>query len=267
MRQTFDLDGRVAIVTGGGQGLGRSIALGLIDYGAAVAIIDLDMDASEETASEIRARGGQGVAIAADVSRPDAVANAFEQFDIAFDQLDILINNVGIQSHQRPEALGLAEWERVMAVNIGSYLLCSQAAYPRMVAGGRGSIVNLASITGVTAVGRGNLAYSVSKAGVLQLTRELAVEWASAGIRVNALLPCQFKTRLLQRTIDRAESTNHRLVEHLLAGIPIGRFGEPEDLVGPVLLLASDAGAMITGVSLPVDGGNLALNAGGGGPW
>ena len=126
-----------------------------------------------------------------------------------------------------------------------------------------GSIINISSIGGASGVGRGNFAYDVSKAGVLQLTRELAIEWAKHNIRVNAILPCQVRTDALQRLIDDPQFDTSALVSRFLTGIPLQRLGEPEDIVGPVIFLASNAAAMMTGALVPVDGGNLAFNAGG----
>ena len=140
--------------------------------------------------------------------------------------------------------------------------LHAQAAARRMIAaGGGGSIVNVSSISGATALGRGNLAFGVSKAGVDQMTRELAVEWAIHRIRVNSILPCQFLNDGLRGVI--ADPAKTRIVERMIGGIPMGRMGRAEEIVGPILFLASPAAAMVTGVNLPVDGGNLAMNPGG----
>lgn len=136
-----------------------------------------------------------------------------------------------------------------------------------MIAGGKGgSIVNFSSIAGNNALGLGNYSYSVSKGAINQLTRELAIEWGRYGIRVNAVQPCQFLTPGVQAWLDNPATDTTALHQHLLGGIPLGRLGEVDDIVGPVLFLLSDAAAMVTGTVLPVDGGNLAMNAGGGGP-
>ena len=151
-------------------------------------------------------------------------------------------------------------------MNLTGYFLCARAAGARMVPAGRGgSVINMSSITGSSALGRGNFAYSVSKGGVNQLTRELAVEWARHRIRVNAIQPAQFHNAAWDEML--ADPSKRELVEHVVAGIPLGRFGEPVEMVGPVVFLASDAAAMVTGILLPVDGGNLALNAGGSVRW
>jgi len=159
----------------------------------------------------------------------------------------------------QPEEFPLDIWEEVLRTNLTGYFLFARAAGKRMIAqGDGGAIVNVSSIAGASSLGRGNLAYGASKSGVNQLTRELAVEWAHHGIRVNAIQPCQFLNAGWRRMV--ADPRRSALVQHVLAGIPIGRMGEPHEIVGPVLFLASDAASMVTGVLLPVDGGNLALN-------
>jgi NAD(P)-dependent dehydrogenase (short-subunit alcohol dehydrogenase family) len=159
----------------------------------------------------------------------------------------------------RPEAFPLEIWEDVLRTNLTGYFLFARAAGKRMIEqGGGGAIVNISSIAGASSLGRGNLAYGASKSGVNQLTRELAVEWAHHGIRVNAIQPSQFLNAGWRSMV--ADPARSALVQHVLAGIPMGRMGEPHEIVGPVLFLVSDAASMVTGVLLPVDGGNLALN-------
>jgi NAD(P)-dependent dehydrogenase (short-subunit alcohol dehydrogenase family) len=153
-------------------------------------------------------------------------------------------------------------WDEVMRVNLAGYMRFAQAVGGRLIASGRpGSIVSISSIAGASALGRGNLAFGVSKAGVDQLTRELAVAWAAHGIRVNSILPCQFVNEGLGGII--ADPAKAPTVARMLGGIPMGRMGRPDEIVGPVQFLLSDAASMVTGVNLPVDGGNLALNPGG----
>ena len=264
----FDLSGRLAVVTGAGSGLGQAMAIGLARHGADVVAGDINDAGLKQTAAQILALGRKGSAVHCDVTQPVEVGRLFEEVDRTFGEVDILVNNAGITSHTRPEELSLEEWNRVMQTNITGYFLCARAAGQRMIAQGRGgSIVNISSIGGSLALGRGNFVYSISKGAVNQFTRELAVEWAKHKIRVNAILPCQIRTPALQALVDDPQFDATALVQRFLHGIPLNRLGEPEDLVGPVVFLASDAAAMVTGVLLPVDGGNLALNAGGSHTW
>jgi NAD(P)-dependent dehydrogenase (short-subunit alcohol dehydrogenase family) len=263
----FDLSDRVAVVTGSGAGIGRAIAVGFADQGADLAICDVDDAAMAETAARIAALGRRAVAVHADVGRPADIADLFARVDQEFGRVDILVNNVGANARSTPEALSLAEWQRVLACGVTGSFLCAQEAGRRMIArGAGGSIINISSIAGASALGRGNLAHSVNKGGVNQLTRELAVEWAKHKIRVNAILPCQVLTEGFRQWLD-SPGFDHSLLDRFLVGIPMNRLALPEDMVGPAIFLASDAAAMVTGTLLGVDGGNLALNAGGSHTW
>lgn len=266
----FDLTGKVAMVTGGGAngGNGHATALALADYGANVFVSDLDEDGIAITAGEIGERGRRVGAAQCDNGDPRDIARMFARFDQTFDRLDILVNNVGIGHRSHPEELSLADWQTVVRVNLDGTFLCSQEAGRRMIARGRGgSIVNISSIAGSSALGRGNFVYSVTKGGINQFTRELAVEWAPHGIRVNAIQPAQVLTPALRRVFEDLREGQNVLRDRLLSGIPLDRFAEPEDVAKAALFLASDASAFITGHCLPVDGGNLALNAGGSKLW
>jgi NAD(P)-dependent dehydrogenase (short-subunit alcohol dehydrogenase family) len=263
----FDLSGRVAIVTGAAHGIGKAIALGLARHGADVAVCDIDQDGLGATIGGIEALGRRGRGVRCDVGQPDEIARYFAEIDRHFDRVDVLINNVGHVVRAGPEDLSLADLDFVLRTGLTASFLCAQAAFRRMVAGGRGgSIVNVSSIAGATALGRGNFSHSVNKGAIHQMTREMAVEWAKHGIRVNAILPCQVLTEGFQQWLD-SPGFDPALMERFLQGIPMNRLAVPEDIVGPVVFLASDAAAMVTGTLLPVDGGNLALNAGGSHTW
>src|SRR5215216_1727335 len=251
----FDLTGRVAVVTGAAHGIGKAIALALARHGADLVVCDLDTTALAGTTAEAETLGRRAVSTRADIGNPDDITQLFAVVDDAFGRVDILINNVGMGARYRPEDLPLADFERVIQTGVTGSLLCAQEAGRRMIEAGRGgSIVNISSIAGASALGRGNLAHSVNKGGVNMLTKELAVEWAKHGIRVNAILPCQVLTEGFQKWLD-SPTFDPALYERFLTGIPMNRLATPEDIAGPAVFLASDAAAMVTGTLLGVDGG------------
>jgi NAD(P)-dependent dehydrogenase (short-subunit alcohol dehydrogenase family) len=266
----IDLTGKVALVTGAGAngGIGHATALLLAQHGADVLISDLDEAGARTTAAEVEALGRRAVAVRCDNGEPDQIRATFAELDRAFGQIDLLVNNVGAGFRSRPEDLPLEQWQRVERVNLDGMFLCSQEAGRRMIARGQGgSIVNISSIAGSSALGRGNFVYSVTKGGVLQFTRELAVEWSIHGIRVNSIQPAQVMTPAMKPMFEDPRLDPETLRTRLLRGIPLGRLGEPEDIAKGVLFLASDLASWVTGISLPIDGGNLALNGGGDRVW
>jgi NAD(P)-dependent dehydrogenase (short-subunit alcohol dehydrogenase family) len=258
----FDISDRVAVVTGAGGGLGTAICAGLAAFGADVALIDIDRPTLEASAAGVEAQGRRALVLEGDASDEAAVEAAFARVDERFGKVDILVNLAFTPLFGKPEELSLEEWERAFRINVTSYFLCNKEAGKRMIARGHGgAILNMSSIGGTSAIGRGSYPYSISKGGIVMMTKELAVEWARHGIRVNAIQPCQFLTPGLRHRLDNPDLGPIR--QKFLSGIPLNRLGEPHEMVGPVLFLVSDAAAMVTGVVLPVDGGNLALNAGG----
>jgi NAD(P)-dependent dehydrogenase (short-subunit alcohol dehydrogenase family) len=263
----FDLSGRVAVVTGGGGALGAVIATGLATAGAAVAVVDLRHEAAVRVADQISAAGGRALAVGADLSSEEDVERVFDEVDDGLGPVGVLVNAVSAAvDRYAPEEFPLDAWQTMVGANLTSFFLCSKAAGRRMLATGRGgSIINFSSIAGVSALGRGSLAYSAAKGGVTQLTREMSYAWAAQGIRVNAILPCQFINDWWRGNLT--DPARRQLVERVVSAIPMGRMGEPEEIVGPVLFLASDASSMVTGILLPVDGGNLAMNAGASIDW
>jgi NAD(P)-dependent dehydrogenase (short-subunit alcohol dehydrogenase family) len=258
----FRLDERVAVITGAGGAFGRATAIGFVRAGARVMLTDIDAEALEET-RRLASADGQCLTLVGDSADEPFVRATFAAVDRAWGRLDVLVNNAGINPHQAAsEDYPIDVWERVIRTNLTGYLMHTKEAAKLMTRDKRGgSIVMVSSISGASALGRGNMAFGVSKAGVDQLTRELAVEWAPRGIRVNSILPCQFLNAGLRGLV--ADPARRRTVDRMIGGIPIGRMGVPEEIVGPILFLASPASSMVTGVNLPVDGGNLAFNAGG----
>jgi 2-dehydro-3-deoxy-D-gluconate 5-dehydrogenase len=249
----FKLDGRVALVTGAGRGLGQSLATGLAEAGADVAV--LDVVPLDETREQISALGRECQAMSYDLGKTDArgAAEIVSECVSGLGRLDILVNNAGIIRRSPALEFGEEDWEDVVKINLNSLWYLSQAAARRFVdQGGGGKIINLASVLSFSG-GIVVPSYAATKSAVANLTRALANEWASLGINVNALAPSYFTTSMTSALRGDAERS-----EALLARIPAGRWGEPEDLKGAVVYLASDASSYVHGATIPVDGGWLA---------
>ena len=255
----FDLTGKVAVVSGAAQGMGRAMALAIAEAGADVVLVDRNGAGATRTADEAAALGRRAIPVPIDVSEPEQVRSLFALVDREFGRIDFLGNVAGESIMARPEDITLGEVEQVWRnLVLGRFCACQEAGR-RMLAAGGGSIVNIGSIASVTALGRGHIAYSMAMGAVVQMTRELSTEWAAGGVRVNAILPAQVLNPGLEARIAEAPA----LRDKFLSGIPAGRFGQPDDIRGLAVLLASDASKWITGAIIPMDGGNLACNAGG----
>ena len=254
---------RHVVITGGAGGVGQALAATFADANARISLLDLAGTDTKSVAARVNDSGGAAAGRDCDVSDPEQVAEAFAWAEATFGQPDILVNNAGINKRGPSLEITRAEWDQTFAVNLTGYFQCAQQFGRGLTdAGLPGSIVNVSSIGGVSSLGRGNFSYGITKAGVNQLTRELAVVWGPRGIRVNAVAPCQIATEGLKRLSERP-SEEGNLLNTFLRGIPLGRLVEPSEVAAAVAFLASDAASMITGVVLPVDGGNLALNGGG----
>ena len=212
-----------------------------------------------ETAKQVREHGRQAVASACDVSDPDAIAELFGQIDRQFGRVDFLGNIAGDGHLARPEDLTIADLHKVLQnLVVGRFAMCQEAGR-RMLSQGRGSIMNIGSLASTTALGRGHIAYSMAMGAVIQMTRELSTEWSHRGVRVNCVTPAQ----VVNPSLDARMKDDPGLEGRFLNGIPIGRLGQPNDIRGVAVLLASDASEWITGAIIPMDGGNTAMNAGG----
>ena len=255
----FDLTGRVAMVSGAAQGMGRAMALALAEAGADLMLVDLNAEGMQRTAEQIQSLGRRAVPVTCNVSDTDQIHSLFEQLDAEFGRIDFLGNVAGEGILKDPLEVTIEDVKAVLQnLVVGRFYAC-QLAGKRMLAQGKGSIVSLGSIGGYSALGRGHVAYGMAMAGVIQMTRDLSTEWSGRGVRVNCILPAQVWNPGLAA---RAEA-DPKMLDVWLKGIPRGRFGQPDDIKGLAVLLASDASAWITGAIIPMDGGNLAMNAGG----
>jgi NAD(P)-dependent dehydrogenase (short-subunit alcohol dehydrogenase family) len=261
MTKLFDLSGRVAVVTGSAQGMGRAMALALAEAGADLVLLDRNAAGIEATAQTISAIGRKALPIAGDVTDTDHMDGVFATVDHMFGRVDILGNVAGEAKAGAAEDMALADIRTAFDnLVISRYYTC-QCAGRRMLARGKGSIISIGSIAGVSSLGRAQSVYGMAMAAVIQMTREPSTEWAGRGVRVNCILPAQV---LGANGLGPRMEADPWLRETFLRGIPAGRFGQPDDIKGLAVLLASDAGDWITGAAIPMDGGNLAQNGGGG---
>jgi NAD(P)-dependent dehydrogenase (short-subunit alcohol dehydrogenase family) len=250
--ELFRLEGKTALVTGSAQGLGKEIALSLARNGCSLVLADIVYP--EETAKQIEEIGSRSISVTADISNEAEVKNMVEKAISGYKKVDILVNNAGISqlSYTATEDLPIEEWDKIIAINLRGTFLCCKHVGKQMIGSGGGSIINISTTAGITGVPRAP-AYCASKAGIILLTKSLALEWVRYNIRVNAIAPHYLETEL-----TKGLRASDKVYEGLVKQIPMRRFAKPAEVVGTVLLLSSPASSYITGTVIVVDGGFLA---------
>jgi meso-butanediol dehydrogenase/(S,S)-butanediol dehydrogenase/diacetyl reductase len=242
----------VMLITGAGSGIGRATAELCATEGASVAVVDRDLVGAQETVAHIADRGGSAAAIQADVTNSAAVQSMVENAIATFGRIDILVNNAGMSEGNDILTIDEATWDHTVAVNLKGVYLCAKAVLPGMLERGRGSIVNISSVNGMA--GLGEEPYAAAKAGMINLTKNMAVKYGSRGVRANVIAPGTIRTPIWNERFAKEPN----IMEKLTAWYPLGRVGRPDDVAKAVLFLASDDAAWITGAVLPVDGGLMA---------
>ncbi|WP_433742767.1 SDR family NAD(P)-dependent oxidoreductase [Falsibacillus pallidus] len=246
---SFRIDGKTAVVTGAGRGIGKAIAIGLAEAGADVALLSRTLEDLESTADAIRSLGKKAYVLPTDVTSRDEVKNAVGQVVQEAGRIDILINNAGMNIRSNALSVTDDEWQKIMDTNLKSAFMVSQETGKIMKEQKDGKIITIASVAGAVAL-RTGVVYAATKAALIQMTKVLAFEWGSDNINVNAIGPWYFKTPLTEKLLQDPDYVND-----ILAVTPLKRIGELEELVGPAVFLASDAGKYITGQTIFVDGG------------
>jgi NAD(P)-dependent dehydrogenase (short-subunit alcohol dehydrogenase family) len=250
-KELFNLTDKIAVVTGGGSGIGKRIALAFSEFGANVIIADIDQKAADLVVSEIKSKGKEAMAIRVDVTQPKEVQEMVTIALRSYGRIDILFNNAGISIRGPAESFSLEDWNKVIAVNLTGMFLCAQAVGKVMIKQGKGKIINTASVS--AKLGHpGNLAYAAAKHGVVGMTKVMAVEWAKYGVSVNSIAPGIIKTPMTVKAFTDPEK-----YQELTSKVPMGRLGEPEDLIGAVIFLASQASNYITGQTIYIEGGRM----------
>ena len=250
-RNLFNLKGKVALVTGGNGGLGLGMALGLAEAGANIAIAARNPDKTSDAIKQIEGIGVRAISVPTDVTKETEIESMISQTLNKLGQIDILVNNSGVTMRKEPEDLSGDEWDHVLNVNLRACFLASKTVYPHMRDRGSGKIINIGSMTSIFGGGGSGAPYSSSKGGIVQLSKSLAVAWAKDNIQSNAILPGWFTTELTAAIPER-QKERYQLIS---SRIPAGRWGEPEELAGVAVFLASPASDYVTGSVIAVDGG------------
>ena len=247
------LAGKVALITGGGTGIGRAIALAFAREGASVAVAGRRLEKLREVIREIEQGGGKGLAMECDVSQSKEVERAVRGTTERFGRLNVLVNNAGALSATTVEGISEEEWDRLMAVNMKGPFLMSRAVLPEFRKAGGGAIVNIGSVLGLVAV-KDRAAYCASKGGVTMLTKAMALDHAHENIRVNCICPSIVETELVKGVFNQTEQ-GQAMRKARIATIPLGRIGRPEDVAELAVFLASEESSWLTGAAIPLDGG------------
>jgi 2-deoxy-D-gluconate 3-dehydrogenase len=247
----FSLRGKVALVTGGNGGLGLGMALGLAGAGADIAIAARNPDKTSDAIKQIENIGGQAISVPTDVTQESEIEAMVSETLQRFGHIDILVNNSGVTMRKEPEDLTGDDWDHVLNVNLRACFLASKTVYPHMRDQGAGKIINIGSMTSIFGGGGSGAPYSSSKGGIVQLSKSLAVAWAKDNIQSNAILPGWFTTELTAAIPERQQER----YELISSRIPAGRWGEPDELAGVAVFLASSASDYVTGSVVAVDGG------------
>jgi NAD(P)-dependent dehydrogenase (short-subunit alcohol dehydrogenase family) len=252
--QRFRLDGRTALVTGGGQGIGESFCHALGEAGASVAVVDVNAELAGNVADALTKKGIRAISVAADVTNPAAVDSMVDAVMKEWGSLTVAVNNAGMGLWGEAELMEYADWGRTLDLNLNAVYLCARAEARVMLPAGYGKIINTASMSGhISMTPQNQCAYNTSKAGVLHLTRSLGSEWAERGIRVNSISPGYTRTAMVAKLLNTPEGES--LSQQWIEKIPMGRLADTTDLQGALVFLASEASDYMTGSDLLIDGG------------
>lgn len=255
----FDMTGMVGLVSGAASGMGKAMSIAWAEAGADVMIVDKNAEGLVVTRQVIEGLGKRAVPVTCDVSDISQIQALWKRLDDEFGRIDALGNVAGDARTGPPETLDIQDVQySLQNLVVGRFAMCQQAGV-RMLAQGKGSIINIGSLASISALGRNHIAYSMGMGAVIMMTKELSTEWASSGVRVNAILPAQ----VVNAGLEARMAADPTLQAQFLSGIPAGRLGTPDDIKGLSIFLASNASPWITGAIIPMDGGNLALNGGG----
>lgn len=249
VKELFNLEGEIAIVTGASQGLGEEMAIALSEVGANVVVVDIQSEKGENVSEKIKSLGRESIFVKCDVSNEKEVEKMVSEVLNKFGKIDILVNNAGIVSNYPAEEMTLEEWEKIINIDLTSVFICSQKVGRVMIKQKKGVIVNIASMSGIIVNNpQPQCHYNTAKSGVIMLTKSLAAEWAKYNIRVNAIAPGYMGTEMVKRAYPKYG-------EKWIPLIPMGRIGEPYEIKGPIVFLCSKASSYITGSVLVMDGG------------